>query len=142
MSDPVKFKDFNFKLAVIQRLMYDQNILTPRFDVYAFAANYTERHIDVEEEGYAIIPEVRQYFAELNLPVEALRRIERLYQDGGDEIYGQLYPFWDGEDDVFDIRSADDAALLPNLRAVTLFYTGDDQLLAAFRRKGITATWL
>jgi len=67
MSDPVQFKDFNFKLAVIQRLMYEQNVLTPRFDVYEFVERYTARHIDIEKEGYGVIPEVRRYFKQLVL---------------------------------------------------------------------------
>ena len=62
MSDSVRFKDFNFKLAVIQRLMYEQSALVPRFDVYAFAKSYTARQIDIDDEGYDIIPKVRQYF--------------------------------------------------------------------------------
>ena len=78
MSDPVKFKDFNFKLAVIQRLMYEQNVLTPRFDVYEFVKGYTARHIDVEKEGYAVIPEVRRYFEQLEVPAEALPLIQEI----------------------------------------------------------------
>ena len=108
----VEFKDFNFKLAVIQRLMYEQDVLEPRFDVYEFVKGYTARHIDIEEKGYDIIPEVRHYFEQLEIPSETLSLVEEIDQDGGDEIYLQLYPFWDGEDDVFNIQSADDAALL------------------------------
>ncbi len=142
MSDSVQFKDFNFKLAVIERLMYERDLLTPRFDVYDFAAAYTERQIDIEEEGYDIIPEVRAYFEQLEIPAELLPLIEEIDMDGGDEIYGQLCPFWDGEDETFDIRSTEDAALLPNLKSVTLFYTGDERILEEFRQRGIAAEWL
>ncbi len=142
MAEVAEFKDFNFKLAVVQRLMYEQGVLKPRFDVYDFAEGYTARHIDIEEEGYDIIPEVRQYFESLEIPVDMLDRITEIDQDGGDEIYGQLYPFWDGEDDVFNIQSAEDAALLPNLKSVTLFYDDDEGILEDFRRRGIAAEWL
>ena len=36
MSDFLQFDNFNFKLAIIQKLMYEQNVLEPRFDVYSF----------------------------------------------------------------------------------------------------------
>lgn len=142
MVEVAKFKDFNFKLAVVQRLMYEQGILTPRFDVYDFVKGYAARHIDIEEEGYDIIPEVRQYFEALEIPVDILPHITEIDQDGGDEIYGQLYPFWDGEDDTFNIQSAEDAALLPNLKSVTLFYDDDGRILEDFRQRGIAAEWL
>ena len=142
MSDGVQFKDFNFKLAVIERLMYEQGVLTPRFDVYDFVAAYTERQIDIEEEGYEIIPEVRAYFEQLAIPAELLSGIAEIYQDGGDNIYLQLCPFWDGEDDIFNIQSAEDAALLPNLKAVTLFYDSNPRILEEFRQRGIAAEWL
>jgi len=83
-----------------------------------------------------------QYFKQLEISAEALPLIQAINQDGGDEIYMQLYPFWDGEDDVFNIQSAEDAALLPNLKSVTLFYDDDDRILEAFRQRGITAEWL
>jgi hypothetical protein len=142
MSDTATFTDLNLKLAVIQVLMYDRATLTPRFDVYDFVQIYEGREIDIEEEGYEIIPEVRAYFENLPLPTAALAAIETLEQDGGDEIYLQLCPLWDGEDDRFNIRSAEDAALLPNLRAVTLFYDDDDRILRDFRARGIDAAWL
>ena len=142
MTETAQFQDFNFKLAVIQKLMYEWDLLTPRFDVYEFVKHYEARPIDIDEEGYEIIPEVKQYFEQLEIPADALVGIEALYQDGGDDIYMQLCPFWDGEDDVFNIRSAQDADKLPNLKAVTLFYDEDDRILEEFRRRGITAEWL
>lgn len=142
MTDSVTFSDVNFKLAVVQVLMYEQNLLTPPFDVYAFVGNYDARQIDIDEEGDQIIPEVKAHFERLEISATALLHVEELYQEGGAEIYLQLCPFWDGEDDRFDIQSATDAALLPNLKTVTLFYSGNEQLLQDFRARGIEATWL
>jgi len=51
------FKDFNFKLMVIQKLIYEMEILIPKFNVYDFAKNYKTRSINIDEEGYEIIPE-------------------------------------------------------------------------------------
>jgi len=142
MRETVEFKDFNFKLAVIQKLMYEQGVLTPRFDVYEFVESYSERRIDIEDEGYEIIPEVKEYFEQLEIPAGALLGIEELDQDGGDDIYMQLCPLWDGEDDIFNIGSAEDVGKLPNLKVVTLFYDEDEQILGEFRRRGVAAEWL
>ena len=143
MTQFATFQDFNFKLAVIQVLMYEKNIIEPRFDVWAFAEQYAQRRIDVDDEGYEIIPEVKQYFEELAVPSAALTDIEELFQDGGNDIYMQLCPFWSGEDDIFNIQSAADASLLPNLKSVVLFHdeTGD-RILQEFRSRGISAKWL
>ena len=66
MTSFPKFVDFNFKLAVIQVLMYEQTMLTSPFDVYEFAKNHSLREINIDEEGYEIIPEVKEYFEKLN----------------------------------------------------------------------------
>ena len=122
--------------------MYEEEVLGPRFSVHDFVASYTGRRIDIEKEGYAIIPEVRQYFEELEIPDELLNQVEEINQDGGDLIYHQLYPFWDGEDDLFNITSTADLALLPNLRRITLFYDEQEELAAEFIAKGIDADYL
>ena len=137
-----QFQDFNFKLAVIEVLMYELAVLTPAFSVYDFAASYTGRRIDIEEDGYDVIPEVRQYFEDLEISADLLSQVEEINQDGGDLIYHQFYPFWDGEDDQFTITSTADLALLPNLRRITLFYDEQEELAAQFRAKGIDADYL
>ena len=46
-----EFQDINFKLCVIQELMYNQGVLLPKFDIKEFVKNYktenkhTERRI-------------------------------------------------------------------------------------------------
>ena len=78
----------------------------------------------------------------MELRPEQLAGITSLCQDGGDEIWLELCPFWDGEDDTFNIKSAEDAALLPNLNKITLFYDDDDAILKAFGERGVEAEWL
>ena len=116
----VQFKSFNFKLAVVQELMYVQEVLKPKFDVYDFCENYTERDIDPEEYYFEVIPEVKKWFMDLPIPTSLAALVTELYFDGGDEIYAQLIPFWDGEDDVFDIKSLteEDISQLPNLKTI------------------------
>lgn len=142
MSTEIKFKDFNFKLAVVQALMYDKELLKPKFNLRDFVDNYKEREIDTEEEGYEIIPEVKKYFETLEIPAELLHLVDTLYQDGGDEIYMQLSPFWGGEDERFNITSTDDLNLLPNLKKVTLFYDDEEKMVDEFAEKGIESEYL
>lgn len=142
MTTQPKFKDFNFKLAVIQVLMYDKELLKPKFDTFDFVANYKERKIDTDKEGYEIIPEVKKYFEDLEIPVDLLNQVTSIYQDGGNEIHHQLIPFWDGEDDAFNITSTDDLALLPNLKKMTLLFDDEQKMVGEFKAKGIEAQYL
>ena len=116
----LQFKSFNFKLAVVQELMYVQEVLKPKFDVYDFCENYTKRDIDPEEYYFEIIPEVKKWFQDLPIPASLAALVTELYFDGGNEIYAQLIPFWDGEDDVFDIESLTEEDILqfPNLKVI------------------------
>ncbi len=78
----------------------------------------------------------------MQIPSEKVQGIEELYTDGGDAIYMQIIPFWSGEDDAFNMKSAEDVNLLPNLKEVTFFYDEDDSILSEFQNKGIKAEWL
>jgi hypothetical protein len=111
-----QFKDLNFKLLVIQELMYDQKKLVPRFDVDEFIRLHTDREIMLEAEGYDVIPEVLAYFEGLLIPSPLLADVEELAFDGSSEVYHQVFPYWDGECDTFDVKSIADIALVPNLK--------------------------
>lgn len=118
-NTPAEFKDFGFKLMVIQRLMYEDRVLQPAFDVHRFAESYSERAIDLHgEEASYVIPEVKAYFEQLVIPLHFLDGIQELVADGGDDIYGQLSPLWDGEADFYFVHSAIDAKQLGNLKRV------------------------
>ncbi|NOU72499.1 hypothetical protein GC098_13860 [Paenibacillus sp. LMG 31458] len=119
-TEGISFKDFNFKLVVIEELMYRQNILEPAFDLYAFVADYLERDINIEDEGYEIIPEAKTYFEELVLTSDHLAHVKELIFDGGLQIYTQIVPFWAGEDELFDVHSLEDASHLPNLTTLSV----------------------
>ncbi|MDX8554512.1 hypothetical protein MK851_12880 [Tenacibaculum sp. 1B UA] len=147
MSNQLNFKELNFKLVVINELMYAQEVLEPKLDVYEFIEKQrnissSEAYDVIEEEGYEIIPEVLEHFKNLELTSEMVENIEELHMDGGDEIYGQIIPFWDGEDDVFSVNSVVDTKLLPNLKSISLLYSENDSLLEEFQEKGIEADWL
>jgi hypothetical protein len=141
------FKDFNFKLVLIDVLMYEQALLTPAFDL---GARMRERGIDIpavyvleNDIDDEVLDESRTFFEELEIGDELLAEVETLCFDAGQEIYRHCAPAWGGEDDLFDIRSLDDLALLPNLKRVTAV---DDGTLVApgkweiFAARGIEAS--
>ena len=140
----LQFKSFNFKLAVVQELMYVQEVLKPKFDVYDFCENYTKRDIDPEDYYFEIIPEVKKWFQDLPISASLAPLVTELYFDGGNEIYAQLIPFWDGEDDVFDIESLTEEDILqfPNLKVIdgTAIFMSEE-VKNFCREKGISLTY-
>jgi len=122
-GEKIEFSDFNFKLAVIQHLMYVKKVITPAFDLYDFVDNYKEREIDLDTEGYEFIPEVIAYFKTLEIDKKYAEEIAEIVQDGGDDIYGNVLRFWDGEDDTFNIRNFEDIKHFKNLKKMKIFHS-------------------
>jgi hypothetical protein len=136
------FHDINFKLCAIQALMYEKKLLTPKFDVYKFVKSHKDGDIDINEEGYDVIPEVLEYFRKLEIPTELLTTITEIYQDGGNDIYMQISPFWDGEDDRFNITQTNDLSLFPNLTKMTIFHGENTTILERLKAKNIDVDYL
>lgn len=143
MSKVLNFKDFGFKLAVINKLMYQDNLITPKLETQSFiekarGLNEGEGYDVIEEEGYEIIPEIKEYFENLEITDSMVQDITELTSDGGDDIYLEIIPFWDGEDQVFDVKSAVDVKLLPNLKKATLLLEYPfDHLIKEFKKEGV-----
>ena len=143
-----RFRDFGLKLLVIEELMYRQQVLRPQFDIRAFAAEYRKREINVERDGYAIIPEAKAYFANLPIPDDLLAKVAHLHQssgiDGGPRYIAHLFPFWDpgaGDDPVpVTAKAVADLDLLPNLTCISGLENSKPNrtLLAALKARGIT----
>ncbi|MEV0174542.1 hypothetical protein AB0I00_25900 [Streptomyces sp. NPDC050803] len=143
-----EFRDFNFKLVVINALMYQGRSLAPAFDI---DEHMLTRGIDDIPAVYVleneldedVLDESRSYFESLEISDELLAGVESLCFDGGLAIYYHCAPAWGGEDDLFDVGTLDDLALLPNLRQVTAV---DGGTLAApdkreiFAARGIAAS--
>ncbi len=140
-GEVILFKDFNFKLTVIQVLMYEKELLKPKFDLSEFVKWYDKRQIDPEKEGYELIPEVTQFFKDLPIPQKLAGEITEIYQDGGDEIYLNMLPGGSGSEDFFDIRTAEDARMFPHLKKATLCYA-EEKVFDELREMGIEAEWL
>ncbi|MGI5499111.1 DUF6892 domain-containing protein [Lentzea sp. CA-135723] len=138
MSQPIAFTDANFKLAVVQELMYNQGLL-PKFTLVEYAA---EQGFDYDDGGFGAVPEALAYFAALEVPAGLAEKITEIYLDGGNEIYLEIAPGWDGEDGLFDVHEFADVRHFPNLKSMTLLYTGDEEALKSLRAQGIEADWL
>ena len=121
-SSYLHFENFNFKLAILQILMYDFNVLDSQFDIYEFVDTYNHRPIYLQEEGYEIIPEVYEYFKDIKIEVDYAQYIEEIVMDPMHEIYTHIFPYWDGSDDLFDINevSFHELSQFTNLKKIDL----------------------
>ncbi|WP_299246799.1 hypothetical protein [uncultured Aquimarina sp.] len=140
-EEEIIFTDFGFKLSIIQELMYNKKLITPKFDLFEFVIWYSKREIDLEEEGYEPIEEVTQYFRDLPIPKRLATEITEIYQDGGNEIYLNLLRFAEGWEEYWDIESIEDAKNFPNLKKATLCYA-KQHVFEELQGIGINAQWL
>lgn len=135
-GEKIEFTDFNFKLAIIEELMYNKELLKPKFNVYEFEEIKKIDGFSATEGGYEPIPEVVEYFKALEIDKKFSEQVNEIYQDGGNQIYMNIAPQWDGEDDVFNIQSFEDIKHFPNLKKMTLFET-DIKIIEELKSKGI-----
>ena len=138
----LEFDNFNFKLAIIQELMYDINVLQPEFDIYEFAKEYKGEAIDTESET-AIKPAL-EYFKNLQIPKSLAKEVGSFYMDGGNEVYMNIIPLWDGEDGYFDLNDVSLAELrqFPNLTEATILTDDFDKIKKIFDAAGINVELL
>lgn len=138
MGQSISFTDTNFKLAVVHELMYNQGLL-PKFRLTTYAA---EQGFTYDPWGVEAVPEALAYFEALEVPAELAEKITEIEMDGGNQIYLEIAPGWDGEDDLFDVDEFADLRHFPNLKSMTLLYTGNEEALEMLRARGIDADWV
>lgn len=115
-GETLAFKNFNFKIAVMNELMYEKALLKPKFDVFEYCE---ERCIDPYAD-FGALPQAKKWFKDYPVPANLAEQVSELCLDGGNEIYLQIAPDWDGEDELFDIKNIDAAELAPfkNLKKI------------------------
>ena len=101
-EEVLHFDNINFKLAIIQVLMYDLEVLKPVFNIFDFAEEASELNIDTE--SMEIIQPALDYMINLLIPKKYAEEVQEIDMDGGNEIYMNLIPQWDGEDNSFDLN--------------------------------------
>ncbi len=129
------FADVNFKLAVLSAL--DEQGTITLGQPPTLAEHLLGRRFDVGTEGFRPVPEVLDYLARYPLDLEKLAALESLNLDGGSMIYHQIWHFWHGEDDTFDIVSLDGIEHCPNLRELgvaSMLSPVDISLLTSLRQ--------
>lgn len=141
-GDILHFDTLNFKLAIIQVLMYDLHLLKPEFDLYDFAEQYQGEKIDTDSD--TIIEPALNFFKEMEIPKKLAAYVEMLYMDGGNDLYMNIIPQWDGEDESFDLNEITLAELqqFPNLKKATLMSSNFDKVKEVFDAANIEAELL
>ena len=131
------FDNINFKLTIIQVLMYDLRVLKPYFDIYDFADEFSELEIDTE--SMEIIQPALDYMINLPIPKKYAEQVQEIDMDGGNEIYMNLIPQWDGEDDSFDLNevSLKELQQFSNLKKATIMTSNFEQVEDIFKSQGI-----
>ena len=136
-SDILHFDTLNFKLAIIQVLMYDLHLLKPEFDIYDFADHYDGEKIDTDSD--IIIELAMNFFKEMEIPKNFAPYVEMLYMDGGNDVYMNIIPQWDGEDDSFDLNeiTLEELQQFPNLKKANLMSSDFDKVKEVFEAANI-----
>ncbi|WP_296085121.1 hypothetical protein [uncultured Agrobacterium sp.] len=110
------FSDPNLKLVVMSSLLRSKllDLGTPE----QLASHVLGRQVDLEQDGYDLIPQALDYLVRYPLTPELLDAVDRVQIDGGEEIYPYAWYFWGGEETVFDVRDTSDIGLCVNLKAI------------------------
>ena len=133
----LQFENLNFKLAVIQVLMYDLNLLKPCFDIYDFADEHKE--LEINTDSYTVIEPALNFFIKLSIPREFAQYVEKIDMDGGNEVYMNISPQWDGEDECFDLNNITSSEIrqFPNLKEATIMSSNFDKVKEIFEAENI-----
>lgn len=136
-GDILHFDTLNFKLAIIQVLMYDLHLLKPEFDIYDFADQYKGKNIDTDSD--AIIEPAMNFFKEMEIPKNFAPYVEMLYMDGGNDVYMNIIPQWDGEDESFDLNeiTLEELQQFPNLKKAIIMSSNFDKVKEVFEAANI-----
>lgn len=141
------FTDPNFKLAVMSELIDTRVIDFGDFEEFLKAIEGPA--YDYERDGYAPSAKAYDYLGRYPLTERHLNTLTFLEFDGGLSIYEYVFPFWDGENALFDIQSLNDLRLLPaleRLNVVSMLQSTDLKPLRTARRLervslGLTGEW-
>ncbi|MEO9338639.1 hypothetical protein ABFT80_14455 [Mesorhizobium sp. SB112] len=111
------FADVNFKLIVLSSLVERKalNLGTPQ----DLASHVLQRDVDLEEEGYDLMPEVLDYLARYPLTEEMLAQVDSIRFDAGNKLYRFAWHYWGGADDTFDVSDMGGIDLCPNITSVS-----------------------
>lgn len=122
------FADPNLKLVVLDALLAAGGVNLGAPD--DLAHHCMGEGYDRERDGYALLRPVYDYLVRYPLKPDQLAAVTSLTFDGGSEIYVYAYPFWDGEELLFDVASLEGLEHLPNLKQINIISMVADSALA------------
>ena len=136
-EEVLHFDNITFKLASIQVLMYDLEVLKPVFNIFDFAEEASE--LSINTESMEIIQPALDYMINLPIPKKYAEQVQEIDMDGGNEIYMNLIPQWDGEDDSFDLNevSLKELQQFPNLKQATIISSNFEHVKETFDMQGV-----
>ena len=81
------------------------------------------------------------FFRELSIPREFAQYVEKIDMDGGNEVYMNIIPQWDGEDECFDLNilTSSEIRQFPNLKKATIMSSNFDKVKEIFACLGWNA---
>lgn len=122
--------------------MYEEELLKPAFNIFDFAEEFSD--LDIDTESMEIIQPALEYFEKLQIPREYAKHIQEIDMDGSNEIYMNIIPQWDGEDETFDLNevSVEELKQFPNLKEATIMNSNFDKVKAVFEEAGIAVDLL
>lgn len=104
-------QDFNSRLLVLEELCYGLELLPPYERPEPSEPAGAEPWNERDEAACA-------YYRGLEITPEMLAQVKHLLWDGGNSVFLDVAPFWDGEDDRFDIEDWSEIAALPALEVM------------------------
>lgn len=102
-GESLKFSNLNFKLAVLQQLMFEKKIFLPEYDFEDLYTMAYAEEADYNKASELYAQRVLHYFEELSIPSEFAKDITHIHAAIDDEIYYKIYPEWTGSD-IFNIN--------------------------------------
>ena len=127
------FKDFNFKLVVINSLLDKETSFGEELERLENEYNEENEEFEIDEMNTSIL----EFLQELTLTQEDLNEVTELVFDGGEDIYFMIYPDWDGEDDIFDVTSVEGIEKLNNLSEVIYVSMASEDVINEIEAMGI-----
>ena len=108
----MNFEHLNFKLVVLNQLIDKGHFKEELKEL-------KDKYWDSDNYEYEPIPQINDFCKNVVLTEELLAEITFIEFDGGLDIYHDLIPNWDGEDEQFDVDSLADVTKLPNLESIS-----------------------
>lgn len=127
----LRFDNLNFKLAVLQHLIFEKKVFSPEYDFGDFEEIYYRQDYSTEECDEALeeyIQNALHYFTYLKIPMDLAMHVTELQIAAGDDIYFEINPEECGEDGRFNVDRISDREVsqFPKLKRISFWYMSNN----------------